>query len=241
MRRAVKLTSTDSRESIFVGDSEMSKLMQSIAVAGVGLLAATALLRAGSPQSGSSAPASASPAVPAPVVVAMQEPGAQTPAKPAVPDQGWIGLMLDDSKGQGARVVDVFPAGPAAFAGLRVGDVVTRVGETAVTSHESAAAAIERLAPRQPVSVTVDRNGRSVELKVTVDSLNDFRQRYVNEMLHRDPRHPHYGTHPGVSDSDMSAEVVRRLFEQHERQERALHEVLKELRELRQEVRALKK
>ena len=213
----------------------MSKLMQSIAVAVVGLLAATALLRAGSQQS---APTPAKPvAVPAPVVVAMQEPAAQTPAKPALPDHGWIGVMLNDS----ARVVDVFPAGPAAFAGIRIGDVVTKIGETAVTSPDSASAAIERLTPQHPVTVTVNRGGHPVELKVVVDSLNDFRQRYINEMLHRDPRHPKYGAHPGVSEADMQAEVVRRLFEQHERLERTLHEVLKEVHELRQEVRALKK
>jgi predicted metalloprotease with PDZ domain len=217
----------------------MSKLVQSIAVAGVGLLAATALLRAGSSQSAPSTPAPA--AVPAPVVVAMQEPAAQTPAKPAVPDHGWIGLMLTDSNGQGARVVDVFPGGPAAFAGVRIGDIVTKVGDTAVTSHDSTSAAIERLTSGQTVTVTVDRAGHPVEIKVTVDSLNDFRQRYVSEMLHRDPRHPKYGAHPGVSDADMQAEVVRRLFEQHERLERTLHEVLKEVHELRQEVRALKK
>jgi membrane-associated protease RseP (regulator of RpoE activity) len=217
----------------------MLKLMQSLGVAGVGLLAATALLRAGSPQSGPSTPASPPPA--ARMVVAMQEQAAQTPPKTAEPDHGWIGLMLTDSKGQGARVVDIFPAGPAAFAGIHVGDVLTRVGDTAVTSHESASAAIERLTPRQPVTVTVDRDGHAVEVKVKVDSLSEFRQRYVYEMLHRDPRHPQYGTHPGVSESDMSAEVVRRLFEQHERLERTLHEVLKEVHELRQEVRALKK
>jgi hypothetical protein len=76
---------------------------------------------------------------------------------------------------------------------------------------------------------------------VQVDSLAEFRERYINEMMRRDPRHPKYAAHPGISDSDMSAEVVRRLFEQHERMERTLHDVLKELHELRQEVRALKK
>ena len=59
-------------------------------------------------------------------------------------------------------------------------------------------------------------------------------------MLRRDPRDPNYAMHHGVSDADMSAEVIRRLFEQHERLDRSLHEVLKELQALRQEVAALK-
>jgi uncharacterized protein YdcH (DUF465 family) len=59
-------------------------------------------------------------------------------------------------------------------------------------------------------------------------------------MLRRDPRNPNYALNHGVSEADMSAEVVRRLFEQHERMDRTLHEVLKEVQALRQEVAALK-
>jgi predicted metalloprotease with PDZ domain len=149
--------------------------------------------------------------------------------------------MLEDANGQGARVVNVFPAGPAAVARLRTGDVVARVGDKLVSSAADATSAIEQLTPGQDATITVDRRGKSVELKVHVESHAEFRQRYINEMMRRDPRHPKYAEHPGVSEADMSAEVVRRLFEQHERLERSLNEVLKELHELRKEVNALKK
>jgi len=216
----------------------MLKPTRSFWILGIGLVAAGGLLLA-----------DARPPVPAPqrsgdakapLVVAMQK---AVEAKPgdAAADRGWIGVMLEDAKGQGARVVDLFPGGPAAFARVRAGDVVTKIGGTPVSSAADATTAVEQLTPRQQVTITVDRRGKPVELKVQVDSLADFRERYVNEMMRRDPRHPKYAAHPGISDSDMSAEVVRRLFEQHERLERSLHEVLKELHELRQEVRALKK
>jgi membrane-associated protease RseP (regulator of RpoE activity) len=207
-------------------------------ILGIGLVAAGGLLLADSRPPVSAPPRSGD--AKAPLVVAMQQAAEGKPSDAAA-DRGWIGIMLEDANGQGARVVDVFPGGPAAFARVRGGDVVTKIGGTPVSSAADATAAVERLTPRQQAAITVNRRGKPVELKVQVDSLADFRERYVGEMMRRDPRHPKYAAHPGISDSDMSAEVVRRLFEQHERMERTLHDVLKELHELRQEVRALKK
>jgi membrane-associated protease RseP (regulator of RpoE activity) len=220
----------------------MLKPTRSFWILGIGFVAAGGLLLADS-RPPVPAPARSGDAK-TPLVVALQQPATQAAeGKPAdaAADRGWIGVMLEDANGQGARVVDVFPGGPAAFARVRGGDVVTKIGGTPVSSAADATTAVERLAPRQQATIVVNRRGKPVELKVQVDSLTDFRERYVNEMMRRDPRHPKYAAHPGISESDMSAEVVRRLFEQHERMERSLHEVLKELHELRQEVRALKK
>jgi hypothetical protein len=122
-----------------------------------------------------------------------------------------------------------------------VGDVLILVGNTEVNSTEGADTAIEALVPGQPATLTVERGGKQVELKVVPETMAEFQQHYISEMMHRDPRDPGYGKHPGVSESDISAEVVRRLFEQHERMERSLHEVLKEVHALRKEVAALKK
>jgi len=211
-----------------------------IRFAALGLLTVCGLLLADS-RPPASAPRPSTDAK-APVAIAMQqEPASRAPEGNAQPDRGWIGVMLEDHQGQGARVVEVFPAGPAAFGGVRAGDILTRVGQTQVTSAVAASAAIEQATPKQEIALTVERHGKSVELKVQVDSMGEFRGRYIQEMLRRDPRHPKYATHAGISESDMQAEVVRRLFEQHERLERTLNEVLKEVHELRQEVRALKK
>ena len=176
------------------------------------------------------------------MTLAMQDQAASAPEKPASPlaNMGWIGVMLQDAGGAGARVLSVFPAGPAAVAGVRAGDVLVRVGGTEISSPQEAETALEHLTPRKPATVTVERHTRKIELKVLPESLADFKRDYVAEMLRRDPRDPNYAMHHGVSDADMSAEVIRRLFEQHERLDRSLHEVLKELQALRQEVAALK-
>ncbi len=179
-----------------------------------------------------------------PVLLAMQKEGtdSQEPASaPALANNGWIGVSLEDANGQEVHVKDVFPAGPAAFAGVRVGDVLLKIGGANVDSRDAAQAAIERLVPRRQVSVTIRRHGKAVELKITPDSLADFRQRYISEMVRRDPRDPKYGQRHGVSDADMHVELIRRLFEQNQRMESSLHELTREVQSLRKEVRALQK
>jgi predicted metalloprotease with PDZ domain len=185
-----------------------------------------------------------SPARTAPVVLAMQEAPPTAPAS-APPSQlakiGWVGVMLQDNNGHGVKVQGVFPGGPAAFAGVRVGDILVRIGGTDVNSTQDAESAIERLVPQQASTLNVERGKKATELKVTPGSLAEFRQDYIREMLRRDPRDPKYATHHGVSEADVSAELVRRLFEQHERMERALIELTKEVHALRKQVATLQK
>jgi membrane-associated protease RseP (regulator of RpoE activity) len=159
-------------------------------------------------------------------------------AKPAAaePDRGWIGLMLEEDKDKGIRVSGVFPAGPAAFAGVRVGDAVVKIGAATPDSITKAVEAIEALAPEKPVKVTVKRDGKTVELTVNAGSLSEFHERYVREMMRRDPRDPNFAVRHGVSDADMTVELVRRLFEQNQRLDRTLHQVLTEVQELRAEL-----
>jgi putative serine protease PepD len=51
----------------------------------------------------------------------------------------------EDGDGQGARIQQVSPGGPATDAGLRSGDLVTRVGDRAVRSWEDLVLAIRQL------------------------------------------------------------------------------------------------
>ena len=155
-------------------------------------------------------------------------------------NMGWVGIMMQDNKGSGARVASVFPAGPAAVAGVRVGDVLVRVGGSDISSPQDAETALAQLAPHKPATLTVERRGKKHELKIVPESMAEFKHAYVAEMLHRDPRNPNYAKHHGVSEADMGAEVIRRLFEQHERMERTLNDVLTEVQALRKEVAALK-
>jgi membrane-associated protease RseP (regulator of RpoE activity) len=163
---------------------------------------------------------------------------ATTAAAPS--DMGWIGLMLSP-EGGALKVSSLFPGGPAAFAGLKLGDVVTEINGKKVTTPETAAAAIESIAPGSTAAIKATRGKQNLKLTVTAGSLRDFHARYVGEMLSRDPRHPQYGEQHGVSAADLQVELIRRQFEQNQRLEYSINHLRSEVQELRKELQASKR
>ena len=161
-------------------------------------------------------------------------------AQSASTSAGWIGMMLENHDGQGAKVTAIFPGGPAAMAGLRVEDVVEGVDGSKVSTAEAAISKIEGLKPGSKAKITVLRHGMRLELKTTTGDLKEFHENYIREMMSRDPRDPNYAQFHGISDKDISIEVTRRLFDQNQRLETLLHDVLDEVQALRMEVGALR-
>jgi serine protease DegS len=88
--------------------------------------------------------------------------------------RGWLGIEVQafartDAGGAGAvTVVKVLPKTPAERAGLRAGDVLTRIGEAPVADPQSALNAIARVKPGNRVAVAIVRNGEAREVLVTV-------------------------------------------------------------------------
>ena len=70
--------------------------------------------------------------------------------------------------GAGAEVATVVPGGPSDDAGLRAGDVIRTVDGKVVQSPEDVSGAVEDAEPGDEVSVEVERDGRSVEIEVTL-------------------------------------------------------------------------
>jgi S1-C subfamily serine protease len=68
----------------------------------------------------------------------------------------------------GAQVAEVVQGSPAAEAGLRQGDIITALGEDAVTSTEDLVAAIAAREPGETVTLEVERGGQKTSLKVTL-------------------------------------------------------------------------
>ena len=83
---------------------------------------------------------------------------------------GYLGARTDDRKdaGVGARIVDVAPGSPAAFAGLREKDLVTGVDGRAIHSTDDFLSAVQPLAAGSVVSLEVVRLGRVQNLQVTL-------------------------------------------------------------------------
>jgi len=80
-------------------------------------------------------------------------------------------MKLDASTG--ALVAQVEPESPAAKAGLKAGDVVTAVGAARIGSPRDLARAIGEAKPGSQVALTVSREGRTEELRVTLAELRD--------------------------------------------------------------------
>jgi S1-C subfamily serine protease len=69
---------------------------------------------------------------------------------------------------QGVLITGVLQGGPASEAGLKPGDVVTRVADATVSNTAQLLNAVAALKPQSSARLTVQRGGREVELKVTV-------------------------------------------------------------------------
>jgi putative serine protease PepD len=72
--------------------------------------------------------------------------------------------------GTGAQLAEVEPGSAAADAGLQAGDVVTAVGDRAVTTSTELTAAVRSSAPGDEVTLTVERDGRTTAVEVTLGS-----------------------------------------------------------------------
>ncbi len=82
-----------------------------------------------------------------------------------------IGVSLDTSfTGEGARVGDVTVGGGAEAAGVQSGDVITAVDGTKVADSTELVVKVRAHAPGDTLTLTVDRDGQSVDLPVTLGS-----------------------------------------------------------------------
>jgi serine protease DegQ len=102
--------------------------------------------------------------------------------------RGWIGvetreLTADFAESfglpvrQGVLITGVLQDGPASKGGVRPGDVVVRIGDTAVANPAQLLAAVAALTPAQPATIGVQRGQESLDLSVTVAERPPLRQR----------------------------------------------------------------
>ena len=83
-------------------------------------------------------------------------------------DRGWLGVTMQEINDPGVGIAAVVRNGPAGRAGLRVGDIVTAVNGQSVEDSRALLRAVAAIAPGQTARLTVQRQGRPIEVTVTV-------------------------------------------------------------------------
>lgn len=97
-------------------------------------------------------------------------------------DRGWLGVVIQEvdrdlaasfglKKPMGALVAQMDPEGPAARAGLEVGDVITRFDGTVINRSGDLPHAVGVTAPGERVPVELMREGKKKSIMVTVGTL----------------------------------------------------------------------
>ena len=86
---------------------------------------------------------------------------------------GIQGATVTDGSGQpvGVYVVAVTAGGPAAKAGIRVGDVVTAIGSDTTPTFEALQTVLSRRKPGATVTLTVRRGAETKRLQVVLGDL----------------------------------------------------------------------
>jgi hypothetical protein len=163
-------------------------------------------------------------------------------------DSAWLGVYLSERQTHqnGAQVTQVYPAGPAARAGLRAGDVISAVNGQRVSSGSELIQKIEQEEPGARAELTVTRNNQQLELPITLGSRQGFawsgwggdrgeQGQYTSSRDSGQAGHSgeedYWGNVPPFA---MQLEHERRMYEQHQRIESQIAKLQDEVRQLRE-------
>jgi len=80
----------------------------------------------------------------------------------------FLGVAVDDAENGGAQIQQVTSGGPAAKAGLQVGDVVTKIGDKAIAGREDLVGAVQAGKVGEQLQITFVRSGSERTVNVTL-------------------------------------------------------------------------
>lgn len=83
-------------------------------------------------------------------------------------EQGYLGVSVADTDGNGAMVLSVEGGSPAESAGLQEGDIITAVDGNPVTSASEVVAAVQGTASGTEVAITYTRDGQEATANATL-------------------------------------------------------------------------
>ncbi len=86
-------------------------------------------------------------------------------------ERGWLGVGIGQDESGRTIIGSVDPESPAELAKLREGDVVLKMGDREVASSDVLAAEIRKTKPGQEVTLKIERDGKSLDVKVKLGEL----------------------------------------------------------------------
>jgi predicted metalloprotease with PDZ domain len=148
---------------------------------------------------------------------------------------GWLGVAVEEAPvvvETGVFVERIWLDSPAYRAGLRIDDRIVRIGDSPIHSPGDLTRTIRALDPYAKVTVVVDRHGAIHEIPVQLGDMSESRTSF----------HPQHWTTVGEPDSaDQPSDLHQRLFQQNQRLERLVTEMMRDIEALQMEVRSLRR
>jgi serine protease Do len=89
-------------------------------------------------------------------------------------NQAFLGVMTDKTE-EGAKITDVTEASAAEKAGLKEGDVITKIGEDKVTGPDDLYKAVGKHKPEEKITITYLRNGKQATTNATLGKADQMK------------------------------------------------------------------
>jgi C-terminal processing protease CtpA/Prc len=140
----------------------------------------------------------------------------------------------DDERG--ATIAQVYPAGPAARAGLQPGDVIQQINGHQVANGNDLVSALDQQHPGEKAELNILRNDEQTKLTATLGSRNSFvsNNRQTNRFGGRESQYDENEDMQNFPIHTMELEHNRRNAEQHQRIENEIAQLREEIRQLRE-------
>jgi len=94
-------------------------------------------------------------------------------------EHAFLGVSMGTATDEGVTVAAVYKDTAAAKAGLQTGDVVTKIGDKAVTSASDVTTAVRAHKVGDKISITFKRDGKEQTVEATLGSDNDASEEYA--------------------------------------------------------------
>ena len=149
----------------------------------------------------------------------------------------WMGVVMAETEGQaGARIERVHPEGPAGQAGLQSGDVIVQFDGKQVGNPTFVSEAISTARPNQHVDVVVLRDGQRHSFDLALSNRNEFLRSHSDDFAYDTGED---SASLETSEYTLRLEQHKHLAQQHQRIEDLCHQLLNEVKDLREQVEHL--